>query len=202
MNYKEKVKDILEECLTERGFKLWKGVDKILPDVWNKPTSSTGKYHKKLDGTVPDQAEHIYQMLYAAKKIIRLFGYEPKSVNADVIFLAIAFHDSLKYGKFGTNKHTDYNHDKNAADMIKYNENTFLKIFDEEQAATLQEAVRFHSGRWSTDVGNVEKFDWDRSELKATTFFIHLLDMMSTADLIQTDIRDNINDVSISEASA
>ena len=98
MNYKDKIIELLESNLTERGFKLWKGVSSILPDIWNRPTSSTGKYHQKSDGTVPDIAEHTYEMLYSAVKLFRMFNFEPKTSNADMILIALVLHDSLKYG--------------------------------------------------------------------------------------------------------
>ena len=59
MNYKEKVVELLEKNMTEKGFKLWIGINNILPDIWDKPTASTLKYHKKLNGEVPCNAEQI-----------------------------------------------------------------------------------------------------------------------------------------------
>lgn len=188
MIYKDKISTLLKKNMTEKGFKLWKGINTILPDIWEKPTSSTGKYHKKKNGDVPSQAEHVYHMLYACSKIMRLFNIETKTTDADTLLLAVALHDSLKYGNLGTRKHTDYTHDKQAADMIAQNKGTFTKLLTEDQFFILEEAVRFHSGQWSTDVRNKEGFDF--RDLNPTTLFVHILDMMSTADLIQTDVRE------------
>jgi hypothetical protein len=190
MNYKEKMDELLEKNMTEKGFKLWEGISKILPDAWNRPTSSTLKYHRKADGRVPDIAEHTYEMLFALVKLFRMFNYQPKTTNADALLLAIAFHDSLKYGNFGSRKHTDGQHDKNAADMIKSNESTFRKLLSEEQFNILEEGIRFHSGRWSTDVGNQSSFDWNDYDCRV--FLVHVMDMLSTADCLKTDMRGNI----------
>jgi len=190
MNYKEKVVEILENNMSERAFKLWQGIDRIVPNIWNKPTSSTGKYHKKYNGDIPDIAEHIYQMLYAAVKMLKAFDAMPKTSNADKILMAVVLHDCLKYGNLGNRKHTDNQHDKAAADMIASNKDTFQKLFNEDQLHTLEEAVRFHSGMWSTDISKNENFDWSKSKLKMETFFVHMLDMLSTADIIQTDVRE------------
>ena len=187
MSYKEKISELLETNMTEKGFKLWKGISGILPDTWDKPTSSTGKYHKKADGSVPNQGEHVYHMLYAASKVWRMFNIEPKTSEADALLFAIVLHDSLKYGKFGNRKHTDYQHDKLAADMVKQNKETFLKVLSESQFYDMEEAIRFHSGQWSTDVGKKEYFDWN--DFKKYTFFVHMLDMLNTADCLQTDVR-------------
>jgi len=187
MNYKQRMDELLEKNMTEKGFKLWKGVNRILPDAWDRPTSSTRKYHKKLNGDVPDIAEHTYEMLYALVKLFRMFDYKPKTTDADSLLLAIAFHDSLKYGQWGSRKHTDGRHDQEAADMIASNMETFRKLLDEEQYNMLEEGVRFHSGRWSTDVPHQSSFDWN--DYKPQTFMVHILDMLSSADCLQTDIR-------------
>ena len=188
MNYKEKVVELLEKNMTEKGFKLWIGINNILPDIWDKPTASTLKYHKKLNGEVPCNAEHTYQMLYCVPKLIRMFDLKPKTSDADTIFFAIALHDSLKYGKFGSRIHTDTMHDKKAADVICENKDIFLKILTEEQFQVLEEGIRFHAGRWSTDVSKHEPFSF--KNYNKETLMIHILDMLSTADLIQTDIRE------------
>jgi hypothetical protein len=187
-NYKEKIFKLLEENMTEKSFKLWEGINRLLPDTWDKPTSSTGKYHKKLNGTVPTQAEHVYQMLFSAVKIFKFLGCSKKTQNADKLLFAIALHDSLKYGMMGNRVHTDNKHDKEAADMISSNRETFLKVLNENHFYVMEEAVRFHSGRWSTDVPRDKEFDF--KDYNPETMFIHMLDMLSTADLLQTDVRD------------
>ena len=186
-NYKERIVDLLEKNMTEKGFKLWKGIDKMLPDIWSKLTASTMKYHKKQNGDVQDIAEHVYQMLYAAIKIMKLFDINPNTYDADKLLFALALHDSLKYGNLGTRKHTDNQHDKEAADMVYSNESTFKRLLSDEQFQVMEEAIRFHSGRWSTDIRNKE-FDWKNYNIE--TFFVHILDMLSTQDLIQTDVRE------------
>ena len=185
--FKEKVIKILEENMSEKGFALWKGINSRLPDIWNNPTSSTGKYHKKKNGDVPVQAEHVYHMLYSTVKLFRMFNIQTKTPDADKLLFAVALHDSLKYGRLGTRKHTDYQHDKNAADMVSENKETFQKILTEDQFFIMEEAIRFHSGQWSTDA---KKESFTFKNYNPESMFVHVLDMMSTADLIQTDVRD------------
>jgi hypothetical protein len=88
----------------------------------------------------------------------------------------------------GTRRHTDYQHDKKAADMVHQNKGTFLKLLTEDQFYTMEEAIRFHSGQWSTDIRGDKSFSF--KNYNPETLFVHMLDMMSTADLIQTDVRD------------
>ena len=185
--FKERIVKLLEENMSEKGFALWKGINSRLPDIWENPTSSTGKYHKKMNGDVPTQAEHVYHMLYSTVKLFRMFNIESKTADADKMLFAVALHDSLKYGQLGTRKHTDYQHDKNAADMVSENKETFQKIMTEEQFYIMEEAIRFHSGQWSTDA---KKKAFTFNDYNPESMFVHMLDMMSTADLIQTDVRD------------
>jgi len=188
MSFKQKVTELLEENLTEKAFKLWQAIDKRLPNIWDYPTSSTGKYHRKINGEVPNQSEHVYHLLYSISKLLRMFNINKKTADADKLLLAAVLHDSLKYGNLGTRKYVDNSHDKTSADMISQNKNTFLKIMDEEQFYIMEEAIRFHAGRWSTDVPKNKKFSF--KDYNPETFFIHILDMMSTHDLIQTDVRE------------
>ena len=184
--YKEKIIELLKENMSEKSFKLWEGINRVIPDIWDKPTSSTGKYHKKRNGEVPSNAEHVYQMLYSASKIMRLFNIEKNTPEADKVLFAIVLHDSLKYGLLGTRKHTDRTHDKQAADMISQNKKTFLKILNEQQFQTLEESVRFHSGVWSSDVPKDKTFNF--KDYNPETLFVHILDMLSTADCLKTDV--------------
>jgi len=188
MDYKEKIVELLKENMTEKSFKLWSGIDKHLPDIWSKLTASTRKYHRKLNGEVQNIAEHTYDMLFSAVKICRLFGINLKTTDFDKILFAIVLHDSLKYGTLGSRRHTDNKHDKYAADMISENKKIFEKILSEEQFYIMEEAVRFHSGRWSTDVPKNKDFSF--KDYNPETQLVHTLDMMSSADLIQTDMRE------------
>lgn len=188
MDYYRKIIELLKNNLTEKAFKLWEGIDKMIPYSWDKLTSTTMKYHKRANGDVPTQGEHIYEMLYAASKIIRLFNVEPNTSDGDKLFLSVALHDTMKYGKFGTRRHTDNKHDKLGADMIASNKDTFEKILTEEQFFVLEEAIRFHSGRWSTDVPRDKEFDF--RDYNPETLFIHILDMLSSRDVLKTDVEE------------
>jgi len=189
MNYILKITELLEKNLSERAFKLWNGIQGRLPNIFEQPTSSTGKYHKKLNGEVPTQGEHVYHMLYSASKVMSMFGVNLKSTRSDSMLLAIALHDSVKYGLNGFRKFTDNTHDKNMGDIIQQNKETFLKLFSEEEFNVMEEAVRFHSGRWSTDVPKNKPFTF--KDYNPETMFVHMLDMFSTHDLIQTDVRED-----------
>jgi hypothetical protein len=185
MSFKEKIDEILKEDLTENAFKLWIGINSQVPDIWKKPTSSTGKYHKKDNGAVPSIGEHTFEMLHSAKKIISMFGAEKKSGYLDSLMLSVALHDILKYGSNGTRKHTINDHDKLIADEILGNPKIFLKIMNEDEFNNLVDCLRFHSGRWSTD-SNIKNFKF--SDRCSEAMFIHMLDMLSTKDCLKTPL--------------
>lgn len=180
-NYLEEMNKILKRNMTETGYSFWSAVTKKIPNIWERPTSSTLKHHKKEDGRVPSVSEHTYEMLYACVKIWRMFDITPKTEEADVLMLAVALHDAFKYGeKPHTREHTDTHHDKICADIIERGKNTFLKFLHEDSVEMLEESVRFHSGRWSTDADVNFSFD----KFHPFVLFLHMLDMFSANNLI------------------
>lgn len=185
MDYLNSIKELLEINLTENGNKLAIMMLKNIPNCWAKRTSSTGKYHRKSNGFVPSTAEHTYEMLYAAVPLLSMLDIKVKTNEADVILLAITLHDAFKYGSRDDAEynsfHTYKEHDKLSADIIHENKNFFKKIFDEEEVVLLEEIVRFHSGRWSTDA----KKDFSFKNLDPKTMFVHMLDMLSSRDLLK-----------------
>ena len=58
---------------------------------------------------------------------MRLFNFESKTPDGDKILLAVALHDSVKYGEFGSRRYCDNAHDRAAADMVSSNKDTFTK---------------------------------------------------------------------------
>ncbi len=175
----EKMDEILKRQLTQKSFDLWIGIrERISNNCWKKPTSSTGKHHQKEDGRVPSVAEHTFEMLYAADKIIAMFE---GLVNKDIIFLSIALHDSYKYGFVKTCKHTESKHDQIIGDMIRKNSRVFEQVFNEEEVKILEETVRFHSGRFSTNWSK----DFTIKNFTPNILFLHMLDMLSSRNLLK-----------------
>ena len=74
-DYENMIHELLSEYMTPNGFKLWTEFNQnIIKNIWNKPTSSTGKYHKKENTRCPNQDEHIFEMLYACTKLLSIFN--------------------------------------------------------------------------------------------------------------------------------
>lgn len=172
---------LAQRILTPQGYILFTSINNHLPHIWNRPTSSTGKYHKRKDGTVPTIAEHTFEMAEAASKIIRMFGGAQISTQNDAILLAILFHDGLKYGKTGKNPHTTRNHDQELANLFEKNRKIFLKHFSEDEFETFLLCIRFHSGIWSPDA---KKEKLSLKDFPPEIIFVHMLDMLSTASYL------------------
>lgn len=179
----EKINFLAEAHLTTEGYKLFQVVNSKLPNIWDRYSSSTMKYHKKADGSVPTIAEHTCEMLDAAIKILPMFGTPLKSTKNDAILLSIILHDSLKYGSKGTNPHTTRNHDQEAANLFLKNKKLFLKHFNEEEFDLFISCIRFHSGRWSPDAKQIKDFSFDN--LPCEVMFVHTFDMLSTKDCLK-----------------
>ncbi len=180
MSFKKRIEEILKKNLTEKCFELWKVLDSKIPNIWEKKTSSTGKYHKK-GNIVPTCAEHVFDMIYVADKLISMWNIKPKTSEADKLFLSIVLHDSFKYGLKGTNPYTHIQHDKLAADAFIKNKNSFLSILNEQQFDGFIDSIRYHAGKWSTDANK----DFNFKDVDPIVQFIHTLDMLSTKDLIK-----------------
>jgi hypothetical protein len=178
MNYEDEMNELLKANMSEDGFRLWTAMSTKITSIWERPTSSTGKYHNKDDGRVPTVVEHTYEMLYAATKVMRMYGAEPKSVDADIICLAIALHDAWKYGeKPNSRSHTANAHDMIAAEMLRKNKEIICQLYSVDKYDILEDSIRFHQGRWSTNVSDADNFSF--SDRHPYVHFIHILDMLS-----------------------
>lgn len=189
MDYKAAMIDLAQHHMTPEGFGLLLKIESRFVDIWERPTSSSGKYHQKADGKVPSCAHHVYEMLYAGTKVIRMFGGKMKSTQNDAIVMAIILHDILKYGPKGNMPHTNNYHDRAIGDMLEKNKKALLSHFSDREADIIILGVRYHSGRWSKSVDNMNTFDFDQYHW--IVLFLHMLDMQSTADVLKFPHVDN-----------
>lgn len=177
-----KINDLLKRNLTERCYELWIGISNLISNkCWNRPTSSTLKHHRKEDegGRTPNVSEHTYEMLYAIEKVITMF--DGMNINKDIIFLAVALHDAYKYGLVKNSPHTENRHDHLIGEIVKNNKNIFLQVLNENDFNVLEESVRFHSGRFSTDA--TKDFNFKNHSIEV--LILNFLDMLSSRNLIK-----------------
>lgn len=176
----DKIDELLKDNMSDISFRMWKALRERIPDIWQRSVSSTGKYHKRRDDSIPTIAEHTWEMLVSCIKLLPIFNLTLKTLDSDVLLLSVVLHDSLKYNVSGTDKYTTNKHDQIIADTIRDNKEVFMKVFSEEQVNLLEKLVRFHSGKWSSNA----KSDFSFDKLPPQILFLHLLDMLSTNNLL------------------
>lgn len=172
------IKKLLKEHLSKEVYAVWEELDSKTPDIWSLPTSSSGKYHQKEDGSVPTNEEHTYEMLNAFVKIKSAF----RKSEREVILMAIVLHDCLKYGH-EVGRHTVRDHDLLAAEFTREHEERLLTVFEDDQINVLAEAVLMHSGRWSSLFTSDREFSF--YDYPKEVLIVHMLDMMSTANVLK-----------------
>lgn len=177
--YLEKIDKLLEKNLKPDTFEFWLQLkERISNKCWDKQASSTGKYHKKENGRNPTVAEHTWELISAADKIISMFE---GIINKDVIFLSLVLHDSYKYGLCKTCQFTESRHGEIISEMINVNKKVYRQILTENEINSLIHAVKYHDGRWSPCLKNKIDYSFYTPEL----MFLHMLDMMSSRNLIK-----------------
>jgi len=184
----DKIDELLEPNMTEISFRMWKALKEKIPDIRHRPSSSSGKYHRR-NGGVLSIYDHTYEMLVSCVKLFSIFDVTPKTKKADILLLSILLHDAFKYGIDNpfTAQHTEKTHDRLAANIINDNKSVFMRVFTEEEVNLLEQCLRFHSGRWSSDASN----NFDFTKLPAEVLFVHLLDMLSSNNLLSVGEQSN-----------
>jgi hypothetical protein len=167
LTIKDKIDRLLKEHMSDKIYRFYQGLG--FPDIWERPASSSGNYHQKADGSITSCGDHALSMMKAAVKIQRMF-----TISLDTVLLAIAIHDALKYGDDGKREKGDYHHPYLMADYIEENLRMFEHVLGSRETFILEQAVRYHMGRWSKQklsiVADVDEF----------TYYLHMLDMMET----------------------
>ena len=119
-------------------------------------SSSTGKHHPPEDNGKGGCIRHTLKAIQVGMDLCRL--YNLNDYNRDIIITALLLHDSFKNWKDGKwNKHTNYEHGKVGADMIRYRaKNAYSFIYHPviscqtyKQILKVAHLVEIHMGRWA-----------------------------------------------------
>jgi hypothetical protein len=187
----DKIDELLKDNMTDISFRMWNALKERIPDIKHRPSSSSGKHHRR-NGSVLSIYDHTYEMLFSCIKLLSIFNVTPKTKKSDILLFSILLHDAFKYGinnPFGA-QHTNNAHDRLAANIINDNKSVFMRVFTEEEVNLLEQCLRFHSGRWSTDWNKDLSFD----KLPKEVMFIHILDMCSTNNLLAIGEQSNVTE--------
>ena len=183
MSFEERIENLLQDKMTDEGFRFWKALYEKIPPIWNRLSSSSKRYHHDDDGKTKTIGEHTFEMLNACSQTLRMFRINNKCKEGDLLLLSIFLHDAFKYGINDplNTKHTTSKHDNIVGNTIFAGRNKFLKLFDDKQVALIEHITRYHSGIWSTDVNS----SFSLKSLDPEALFVHILDMLSANNCLK-----------------
>jgi len=160
---------------------------KLPTSFFEKPASSSGKYHPPQSNMHGGLLNHSRMVVYLAKKLCEPFNLQQKDI--DIVIAAAILHDGLKYGVI-EQKHTTHTHAIDMAKFIKILGKRFPEI--SEEISVLSDAVLFHMGRWSIEHKEMPKKKFP-DEYSTVEKIVHLADVVATMPEISfTFINDEV----------
>jgi hypothetical protein len=181
--------DILKEMTTPNGYSLCNRLLIKFKDTLSRPTSSSGIFHNRDDGSVPTILSHVTTILDACYKTMISYDVKPKSSDADLLALAILLHDIYKYGRRNELFNSTYTHDELVASKVWESREMFIEILSDYQIKILTDIVQFHMGRWASYFkykGNNELDFW-KMGFHPFVYYVHLLDMLSSRNCLKEE---------------
>ncbi len=110
---------------------------------WDKPASSTGKYHKEDENGVDGQVIHTLRVCVVAEHLVRMADLN--DFERDILISAASLHDICKYGVDGNSDHTLSEHPRLVKSLWEKN---LLVLPKCEYDTQIIETILQHSGRW------------------------------------------------------
>ena len=160
-----------------------KALVKDMPDYfWEKPASSSGKYHPTCDLGEGGTVRHsILVSRVAVDLVVSEMFIRETAINTDMARFAGLFHDCMKYGNPEANlEHTVFEHPRFAADFVR--EHLTVAKVDDVQVNMICDAIYTHMGKWCVD-----KYGKSAALSKPRTHFeklIHIADYMASRKYI------------------
>lgn len=141
---------------------------------WDKPASSTGRYHKEDENDQYGQVIHTLRVIAVAEHLVRMSDLT--DIERDILISAASLHDICKYGVDGESEHTLSEHPQLVKSLWERNLLILPKCdYDHQIIATILQ----HSGRWgglplpsSTKLGKL----------------LHIADFMASRNNIEIDL--------------
>jgi HD superfamily phosphohydrolase YqeK len=112
---------------------------------WDRPSSSTGKYHKDDENGEYGQVIHTLRVIAIAEHLVRMADLS--DIERDVLISAASLHDICKYGVEGQSDHTMSEHPQLVKNLWEKNLVILPKCdYDHQVIGTILQ----HSGRWGS----------------------------------------------------
>jgi hypothetical protein len=178
----EKVDSFLKERIDPRYYLFWEQFIAQFPLPFDKPSSSSGKYHLNTAGTVDSLEEHTLDLLRFVDKLVSVFGDTKEEQHYDLLLLAAGLHDVNKYGNMNERRHTTKEHGVITANLVKERGIDFG--LNDYEIETLYGLIAMHDGRWSTANPNTGYKPITFTQLQ---LFLHVADMASSRRILKFD---------------
>jgi len=110
---------------------------------WDRPSSSTGKYHKEDENGKEGQVIHTLRVITVAEQLVRMDDLS--DIERDILISAASLHDICKYGVEGKSDHTLSEHPQLVMSLWEKNLLVLPKCGHDTQVI---DTILQHSGRW------------------------------------------------------
>lgn len=149
-----------------------------VPFVLDRPSSSTLKYHKKEDGSVPSIMAHTLEVMSGIDSMKRsiLKTHSPRDYG--LLMAAAAMHDGTKYG-LPPGRFTTSNHDQTAAKVCLNITKNYQEGLSAQDETALFCMIAYHNGPWS------KKISLPYYQYAYPWVLIHVFDMASAANRLK-----------------
>ena len=149
---------------------------------WCKASSSTGKYHPVDERGWMGNVRHTLKTIVVAKEMAAMSSLSVTALNYVVI--ALAFHDTFKYGPDGLNQYTVHEHPVLASKFLDDASGMFIKT-DPRVFRILAKLVRTHMGRWTTSAHSDVFLDKPETKLQK---YVHMCDYIASREAFDINI--------------
>lgn len=178
--YSARIDEFLKEKLEDRYYAFWQQFTSQFPLPFNRPSSSSGKYHLNTAGTVDNLEEHTMELMQFVDRLARTFGDSREEQFYDIVLLAAALHDIQKYGENNSLKHTTAEHGAITAKAVLNKGEEYGLTADETKM--LSDLILYHDGRWNSRNPGFKPIPFTQLQL-----FIHIADMASSRRILKFD---------------
>ena len=169
----EVFRKFLEDCLQS-----------FPPYFWEKPSSSSGKYHSKWSNQVGGLALHSRAVAQVAHQLAD--AYMLTDEEHDAVVVAAVMHDSVKYSLAG-GKHTSKTHEAEGALFFKRCVKAYCP--DLPLQDSIYKAIASHQGIWCVSA-TPKKFPEDFDKIGQ---LLHIADMVGSRPGIKFDFLEEGN---------
>jgi len=186
VDFHYELEKLLEDNLSEQAMYLWKYLQEQIdrPWIWDRPVSSSGKYHLREDGRVPTIIEHTVEMLQAAVNLLPAYPMGNRD-EQDAFLLATALHDCMKYENKESERTSKY-HDERMLEVILYHGRVVIGSIGFRAYCSLKQAIRYHHGQWSTDLKRSSNpYEFFISVGGPIAVLLHTLDYLSMSNSLK-----------------